>query len=382
MVHVKTRLCFLALLLFVVAGCTESASDSGERRFHPNPELFASREMFDWILRLGEDGDVAPSDLAQLAKRLQTANRQWRIGSWLSSWPWEMFGRIIDVEHDQKGRIFVLDEVNTEVRVFSPEGVYLFSVGAKGEGPGEFLNPEWIALDEQDTLYVADRRRRIEVFAPYGEQYAYVRTIILPISPIGGLCVNDTSIFIHSDVMEKDESLIYHLDKDGNIVNKFGSLEYHSDEPIVLMYITRGYMACNSRGDLLLIAFRNAPIVQAYRSDGSLLWQLWIEGLDLVGFTERATGGVSLNKPSKEHATILTRIVNVSKKKDLFLIQYARSESGEIDKASSFAYLINVGSKKAKFISVNNIFMIFDIWGENFIAHEYDKIPHISYYVY
>ncbi|MFC1791306.1 hypothetical protein ACFL0I_02420, partial [Gemmatimonadota bacterium] len=39
---------------------------------------------------------------------------------------------------DAQGRIFALDLFARELRVFSPDGSFLYAAGGPGEGPGEF----------------------------------------------------------------------------------------------------------------------------------------------------------------------------------------------------------------------------------------------------
>src|ERR1051325_349587 len=41
------------------------------------------------------------------------------------------------------GSVAVVDGGTSEIRVFSPRGVYRYSFGRTGEGPGEFRNIDW-----------------------------------------------------------------------------------------------------------------------------------------------------------------------------------------------------------------------------------------------
>ena len=75
-----------------------------------------------------------------------------------------------DVAVASDGGVFVTDGYrNARVVKFSAEGAYLFEWGGPGTGPGQFKVPHGIAIDDRDTLYVADRgNARIQVFAPDG----------------------------------------------------------------------------------------------------------------------------------------------------------------------------------------------------------------------
>lgn len=62
-----------------------------------------------------------------------------RLGSLDEEGP-ELFGQIADVAVDAAGRIYVLESQAQEIRVFTPEGAHLRTIGRKGGGPGEFAD--------------------------------------------------------------------------------------------------------------------------------------------------------------------------------------------------------------------------------------------------
>src|SRR5262249_26814979 len=68
------------------------------------------------------------------------------------------------------GELYVSDGYgNACVHKFSPDGRLLFSWGEPGGGPGQFNLPHGIAVDEQGTVYVADRENsRVQLFDATG----------------------------------------------------------------------------------------------------------------------------------------------------------------------------------------------------------------------
>jgi hypothetical protein len=65
------------------------------------------------------------------------------------------------------GRVAVVNHDAPDLRIFAPDGTHLRTFGRKGEGPGEFTNPELAGVLSGDTLVVADARlRRINLFHP------------------------------------------------------------------------------------------------------------------------------------------------------------------------------------------------------------------------
>ncbi len=64
-----------------------------------------------------------------------------------------------DVCSGPSGRIHALDSLAGSVAVFSREGEFIFSFGARGKGEGEFHYPSGLAVDSRGRIYVADQHR-------------------------------------------------------------------------------------------------------------------------------------------------------------------------------------------------------------------------------
>ncbi len=73
-----------------------------------------------------------------------------------------MIGEVGDIEMND-GRIFVLDEIQGQVLCFADDGTFLYEVGKRGQGPGEFTEPFTLSF-ENDTL---------AVFAQHGTVHFY-----------------------------------------------------------------------------------------------------------------------------------------------------------------------------------------------------------------
>lgn len=54
------------------------------------------------------------------------------------------------------GSLYVVDQINTRVQVFSPAGEYLETLGGPGTQPGSFVRPKDVAVDEAGLVYVTD----------------------------------------------------------------------------------------------------------------------------------------------------------------------------------------------------------------------------------
>lgn len=68
------------------------------------------------------------------------------------------------------GIIYVLDRQVPVVRAYGPDGAYLYDVGREGGGPGEYQNPDGLAVLPDGRVLVKDPgNARIAVFGPDGQ---------------------------------------------------------------------------------------------------------------------------------------------------------------------------------------------------------------------
>ena len=75
-----------------------------------------------------------------------------------------------------RNRVLVLDGPNSQVSAWSSEGVLLFTVGRRGEGPGEFVSAEALFVEEDGSFTVLESGgARFTYFTPAGELVETVR---------------------------------------------------------------------------------------------------------------------------------------------------------------------------------------------------------------
>jgi DNA-binding beta-propeller fold protein YncE len=87
---------------------------------------------------------------------------------------------LFDIEHGflqpsdtvvgKNHQVYVLDGVNSQVKVFDEKGSFLFSFGSRGAAKGQFESPVGITADSQGRVFVADTgNRRVQVFSAEGK---------------------------------------------------------------------------------------------------------------------------------------------------------------------------------------------------------------------
>lgn len=89
-----------------------------------------------------------------------------------------VFGRISGLALHPDGRILVADAQADQVRVFSPAGEILYSIGRTGAGPGELSGPCCPAIDAAGRLWVRDGgNSRYNVYALRDDAAEFVRSV-------------------------------------------------------------------------------------------------------------------------------------------------------------------------------------------------------------
>jgi tripartite motif-containing protein 71 len=83
-----------------------------------------------------------------------------------------------DVAVAKDGRIYVVNGVNNQIRIFNQNGKFLSAFGADGSAKGEFRNPLGIDVDQSGKVFVADSgNHRVQIFDPRGR---YIAAISIP----------------------------------------------------------------------------------------------------------------------------------------------------------------------------------------------------------
>lgn len=99
----------------------------------------------------------------------------------------ELFGRVGTTRLHDNGSLWITDAQAQEIRVFDPgSGAHLFTIGGKGDGPGEFRRSGFLGFDGEGNAYVYDyEHRRLSVFSGSGEfQRSHLLPSSLGISPL------------------------------------------------------------------------------------------------------------------------------------------------------------------------------------------------------
>lgn len=99
-----------------------------------------------------------------------------------------LLGRPRDMAVDSRGRLYVADSGWDGLLVFSDTGMPEGVIGRAGKGPGEFERVSAVRIDVQDSVYVWDElQKRITIFSPDEHEYVHSFAVLSDRMILGGL---------------------------------------------------------------------------------------------------------------------------------------------------------------------------------------------------
>ncbi len=129
-----------------------------------------------------------------------------------------------DVAVSPTDRIYVVDGVNNQIKVFNYNGGFIFSFGREGSERGDFRQPLGIDIDASGKIYVADAgNHRVQIFGPEGDFIAHI-----PLTGTGKHAADPTDVVVDETrnrcyVVDNDNHriLVYRL-KDFKLIDVYG----------------------------------------------------------------------------------------------------------------------------------------------------------------
>lgn len=104
----------------------------------------------------------------------------YRVGS-VSGEDWEQFGNVRMVGFDGTGQLYIFDNRADRITVVSPAGRFVRAFGRPGDGPGEFRNPDGLAVMRDGRVVIADIGHRVyHLFDANGDFERRVRMVSEP----------------------------------------------------------------------------------------------------------------------------------------------------------------------------------------------------------
>lgn len=161
---------------------------------------------------------------------------------------------------DEAGRIYVLDWADLRIKMFSPEGNLLKTLGeGKGRGAGAFVNPTSFSVGAGGDVWISDPlQRRITRFDTDGKAWTTV-----PQSPVDRLTVAGDVLITMAPPSNTALFAVYNLS--GENLKSFGELiEDQYKNGLVL----DGNVVADGAGREFIYGGRYAGVLARYSADG------------------------------------------------------------------------------------------------------------------
>jgi sugar lactone lactonase YvrE len=181
-----------------------------------------------------------------------------------------------DITTDAAGNIFVLDSANNRIQKFGPDGAFIATIGRRGQGPGEFYNPDSLDFDAKGTLWVMDGyQNRIQTIAPDGKGEKTIPLLDrmlrkLRLLKSGEIAVQAPLLYTSFNDKAKPPKLLRILGPDGKAVRECVDPFDFGEAITNVMANSMSYDVDGN--DDIVVAFRAQNKIEKYRPDGKLVW--------------------------------------------------------------------------------------------------------------
>jgi len=179
----------------------------------------------------------------------------------------QIFNNPVDIAVCKKGRIYILDSKDNNIKIFREDGSFIKYFSREGSGPGEFKRP-WILDILEEEIYVADTgNRRIQVFTKDGQ---YLRSFKAPVDFGQGMRFDSKgNIYLNTKGFRSPKIISVYNSK-GHFIREIGDLEGKSfeffDFTLIKKQIRNGEIPDSFKNDLLLIVDNNGYIFAVHRA--------------------------------------------------------------------------------------------------------------------
>lgn len=280
------------ILLMIFAGC--ALSEKKSKIIHPTPENIPTGKNgnvvnIDTSIQNGTKFEDLYSSLKGM--KVLSGNEDDVINTTL-------FGLITDAEIDSKGRVYILDENQQHIEVFTNRGKHIMTIGGEGKGPGEFEWAQSVVIDKEKRLLV-NTGYRIEIFDISSNGIEHLESKNIGIRT-RSLCILGDTLYVHnSDVLNIDDATggenipmihAYSIE-DFTHLFSFGQ-SYKSENPMTIDRLSSGNIRCNEASNTVSFMYERIPVIHGYDAEkGSIKWKTHIEGLHNTQIIEEKVGG-------------------------------------------------------------------------------------------
>ena len=270
-------LCLLCLLCQPL-GAWDAAGQGNQGKRHPTPENTPSATDPSLVIDVSDDSQWQEGPYVPDTTGMKTETFGREDGEL-----YELLAWVQDIAIDGHGSIFILDadwrSSFGTVHVINREARYLESIGSTGEGPGEFIHPLHILVDDVgERFLIAGNEREVDIFERQDTgAYRYVNSWDTR-TGANSACIMRNHVYLLGYDPLNGHS-IHKYTVDGEYVTGFGE-PYKSTNPMVVdLLSTEGSLSCIAQQGVVGHVRDNIPVLTAFSEHGDLLWRVKVEGI-------------------------------------------------------------------------------------------------------
>jgi hypothetical protein len=172
-----------------------------------------------------------------------------------------------DIAVDENGFVYIADNQNHRIQVFNSSGNFLRTIGRRGKGPGDVLNPSLIVPDKTGKLVVYESgNRRIQILNPSGKYIGMFGFGGVWISDIVVSPDNRLLVYSHPKTFNSGK-LIYFYNFKGEVLGTIGKHPRRGKE----LAESEGISFVLDKKGNIYIAYNYIPYIETYNEKGKLL---------------------------------------------------------------------------------------------------------------
>lgn len=196
-----------------------------------------------------------------------------------------VFGAIGDVGIGPGGDIFVVDKMKCCIFRYSPDGEFIQLIGRRGEGPGEMLQPGFVALMDDGSIAIYDGELGWQRYDSNGVSTGS-RGLLNPF-PMRMISVDSTMILGMLSGLDREDNnfivekriCVWSADRPDSVLTEFFSCEYLLDavdidqfrKDIVRVDFFPMFAAAGDNFVCVAPAPRTDPVLLLFHEDGSAM---------------------------------------------------------------------------------------------------------------
>lgn len=173
---------------------------------------------------------------------------------------------------DNKNMVYICDQHDHVIKIFSAEGAYIKRIGRKGQGPADLYCPSSIALTPGGDIWTYEiGGRRAQCFSFKGKsKYIFKQKQTLNI--FGITRDDELAVFNKYDTI-KSGKLVCILDKKGNVLRRIGL--FH--DPVKHALYSEPLHFTMDSDDFIFALNTAAPVIRKYSQDDKMILAITFE---------------------------------------------------------------------------------------------------------